>query len=90
MVNRRRLSGVRPENAENLFEENDDDAEREKAADQKREEAERRAQKARSPFRETPGHSARTAVLTDMYSDCIQLCAENVSRPCPADRGLPR
>eukprot|EP00965_Chrysotila_dentata_P255220 6212145-Pleurochrysis_carterae.AAC.4 len=74
----RRLSGWRPEDVENLFDENDDDAEKRRAAEQKQEEAERKAQHARSPYRETPRHQARTALLTDMYSDCIQLCAENV------------
>ena len=81
----RRLSGASLLSA--ALEENDDDAEREMFAKQKRAEAERRAEKARSPFRETPGHQARTAQITDMYSDCITLCAENVRAPkpeCPA------
>lgn len=78
--NGRRLSGWRAEDAENFLEENDDESERVEAARQKAEEEKRRAQQARSPFKETPGRKARTAVLTDMYSDAIQMCAENVSR----------
>eukprot|EP00316_Scyphosphaera_apsteinii_P013052 CAMPEP_0119315458 /NCGR_PEP_ID=MMETSP1333-20130426/35966_1 /TAXON_ID=418940 /ORGANISM="Scyphosphaera apsteinii, Strain RCC1455" /LENGTH=212 /DNA_ID=CAMNT_0007320825 /DNA_START=22 /DNA_END=657 /DNA_ORIENTATION=+ len=76
----RRLSGWKPDDVGNLCDENDDDAERTQAANQKREEAERRAHKARSPYRETPGHQRKTAILTDMYSECarhVQLCAEN-------------
>lgn len=79
----RRLSGWKAEDAQNLIEENDDESERVAAARQKSEEAERLAQKARSPFKETPNRKARTAVLTDMYSDAIQMCAENVRRPPP-------
>ena len=79
----RRLSGWKAEDAQNLIEENDDESERVAAARQKSEEAERLAQKARSPFKETPNRKARTAVLTDMYSDAIQMCAENVRRRPP-------
>jgi len=77
----RRLSaGWRAEDAENFLEENDDESERVAAANRKREEAEKLAQKTRSPFKETPMRKARTAVLTDMYADAIQMCAENVRR----------
>lgn len=78
----RRLSGARrlswhADDAQNLPEENDDDAERYEAANLKRGEAERRAQQQRSPFRETPRHQAKTAALIDEYTNCIQLCQEN-------------
>jgi pyruvate/2-oxoacid:ferredoxin oxidoreductase beta subunit len=77
----RRLSaGWRAEDAENFLEENDDESERVAAANQKREEAENLAKKTRSPYKETPNRKARTAVLTDMYADAIQMCAENVRR----------
>eukprot|EP00310_Coccolithus_braarudii_P021663 CAMPEP_0183335996 /NCGR_PEP_ID=MMETSP0164_2-20130417/4114_1 /TAXON_ID=221442 /ORGANISM="Coccolithus pelagicus ssp braarudi, Strain PLY182g" /LENGTH=716 /DNA_ID=CAMNT_0025505445 /DNA_START=42 /DNA_END=2192 /DNA_ORIENTATION=- len=75
--NGRRLSGWRPEDVENLLDANDDEEERREAAELKREMAERKAQQARSPYRETPRHQARTAILTDMYSESIKLCAEN-------------
>jgi len=75
----RRLSaGWRAEDAENFLEENDDESERVAAANQKRQEAEKLAKQTRSPYKETPNRKARTAVLTDMYSDAIQMCAENV------------
>ena len=71
----RRLSGgfIKPEEVENLFEENDDDAERVQAAVVKKKEV----KAVMSPYRETPGQQRKTALLTDMYSECIQLAAEN-------------
>ncbi len=56
---------------------NDDDAERSAAKRVKHAEAARRAAKARSPFKETPRHQAKTAAITTMYNDAIQMCAEN-------------
>ncbi len=70
----RRLSGWRPEDVENLFDENDDDEERNKAVERKKQEALKK--KTRSPFRETPGHQRRL----QMYKDCIQMTTENVRR----------
>ena len=70
----RRLSGgfIKPEEVENLFDENDDDAERVQAAVVKKKEV----QAVKSPL-PTPGQQRKTALLTDMYSECIQLAAEN-------------
>jgi hypothetical protein len=69
--NGRRLSGWRPEDVENLLEENDDDKEREAVAEQRK--AEMAKEKMRSPLRETPGHQRRQQV----YKDCIQMAAED-------------
>ena len=80
----RRLSGAAGLLSAAVPAENDDQAERVYVAKQKRAEAVRRAEKARSPFRETPGHQAHTAQITDMYSQCITLCAENVRHFDPA------
>lgn len=67
----RRLSGF--QDVENLFDENDDESERNKAADQKRVEAEKRKQ-ANSPcLKGTPGHARRL----QMYKDCITMTTEN-------------
>ena len=70
----RRLSGWDPNDLQNFIDENDDDAERNKAAEEKRVEAEAKALKARSPVRTTPGHSRRA----QMYQDCIQMTTDNV------------
>ena len=67
----RRLSGWRPEDVENFFEENDDEKEREAAAEQRK--AQLAKEKVRSPFRATPGHEKRRQI----YQDCIQLAAED-------------
>ena len=72
----RRLSGWRPEDVENLFDENDDEEERLRAA--KEAEEQRKLKKVKSPFRETPGHDKRRAVYQEAAGACIQMAAENV------------
>ena len=67
----RRLSGWRPEDVENFFDENDDEKEREAAAERRK--AEQLKEVTRSPFRETPSHAKRR----QMYTDCIQMAAED-------------
>ena len=76
----RRLSGgYRLEDIQDLFDENDDEQELLAA----REEAEeRRQQKARSPFRETPGHQQRHV----RYTEWLQMANDNVS---PTDHPPP-
>ena len=77
----RRLSGWRPEDVENLFDENDDEQERKQAAEAVEEK--KKIQKAKSPFRETPGHQRRL----QLYKDCIQMTAENVTPPLASTAG---
>ena len=67
----RRLSGWRPEDVENFFEENDDEQERQKAAAEAQQAKIKKA--ARSPFRATPGHERRL----QMYKECITMTTEN-------------
>ena len=69
----RRLSGWRAEDAENYIEENDDDKEREAAAEQRK--AQLAKEKTKSPFRETPGLQKRLQV----YKDCIEIAAADNS-----------
>ena len=78
----RRLSGWKPESVVSLNDENDDEAERANAANEKRQAA--------SPFREKPAGDTRQAALLDTYAACIKMCTENVScRPLPAAGPLP-
>ena len=85
----RRLSGF-PKDFEPLIDENDDDAERNKAAEVEYEKAAQKAQKARSPIKGTPGHQKRQ----QHYLDVISMADQNVratrccaSPLCPWCRG---
>ena len=68
----RRLSGFHP--GQHDIDENDDDAERNKAAEEKQRQAQAQAQKARSPLRGTPGHARRQ----QRYQECLQMADNNV------------
>jgi hypothetical protein len=70
----RRLSGFKTEDLENFFDENDDENERQQAAEKLEEQ--RRLQKHKSPMKETPGHKRRV----QEYSDWMQMANDGVRR----------
>ena len=71
----RRLSGWRPEDVENFFDENDDEMERKKAAAEAEAAKAKKAQ--RSPFRATPGHERRKEIYKEQLQQCITMTNEN-------------
>lgn len=71
----RRLSGFNPN--ELGLDENDDESERNRAAQLRAEQAEQLLKKARSPIRGTPGHQRRL----QMYQEAIAMTTENVRLP---------